>query len=86
MYKLLKVAILCLLIAGCGKKATEADFKKIKIGMTEKEAIEILGQPEEVFQPAQYKKFKLKNFEYGNDCRIVFKNKKVDAVVVSWFT
>ena len=74
--------VMCLFFAGCGEKATEDNFKKIKVGMTEKEVIEILGKPQEVLQPAQYKEFGLKNFEYGNESRIVFEKNKVNAVVV----
>jgi hypothetical protein len=41
------IVVLCLLITGCGSKVNQANYDKIKNGMTEKEVEDILGKGEE---------------------------------------
>jgi hypothetical protein len=44
---------LCLAIAGCGSKITQANADKITTGMTEKAVSDLLGTPTETHQLAQ---------------------------------
>ena len=59
---LLSVAVLTLAGCGGGKEFTDADFKKVKKGMTEDQVKEILGSP---FDEAEVKDIKRKWWKVG---------------------
>jgi hypothetical protein len=67
-------------VAGCGKTATDADFSKVKLDMTEDEVTAILGQPTKAVTHPQQKLLRM--LEWGDDSRVVLNSGKVDTVVL----
>ncbi|MEX2317504.1 MAG: hypothetical protein WD669_10165 [Pirellulales bacterium] len=68
------------LFLGCVDSATDGDFSKIKLDMSEAEVTAILGQPTKSMSHPQFPELRM--LEWDGDSRVVLQNGKVDSVVL----